>query len=135
MYHFFVSQSTLEGAFTCFISCSNFLSPTTLPQENFASNLKLKCVHSFYPDISRAIWQCLHTNSSHIFGFLFYPINAVLISVTSAPSNAKIWNVKKKIINCQWVWQQPNTSNSGYSFEYILLLSPLAKAGPLGSVK
>lgn len=62
-------------------------------------NLKLKCAHAFYPDIARAIWQCLHTASSCIFGFLFHPLNAVLISVASAPSNVKIMNLKKKSLS------------------------------------
>lgn len=106
-----------------------FLLLVTLPHENCIPlpvflNLRLKCAYSSEAAISRAIWECLHTISGHIFGFLSRPINTVLIFVTSAPSNVKIISLKKKTpLICQCWWQQLNASNSEYSYEYILLLS------------
>ena len=82
----FLFQTTVGFFFTCFTLGSNFLPPSTWPHDNFTPlpifcNLKLKCAHSFYPDISRASCQCLHTAGSRIFGFLSWCLLLLLLQM------------------------------------------------------
>lgn len=113
MYPYICFKISSWGFLLTWFSSSYHLSSRKLYP--IACFLWFKCAYSFEFAISRAIWQCLHTISGHIFGFHSHLINTALIFVTSAPSNVKIISLKKKstylpmlmaAAECQQFWVQ-----------------------------